>query len=195
MKSRLIALDQTVKETDNKNNKLVNLLNQEIDKQAEDYKQKTMSHLLNSVQGSAEKIKRLIQDSPMPEEPFVNSSPLESQIKGDALKERINTTEKTDNELLKTDTKDRMYEKDISPTKLRNLLREEDVLQSNRTSNTKPNKENVVENNEQFGSIAKQNQIDNKVIEFNNNHMRSPSKEFKIIPQQIPIYYSNFTES
>ena len=198
VKSRLTALSQTLKETENKNNRLVNLLNQEIDKQAEEYKQKTMSHLLNSAQESAERIKKVIKDSTVPEEPhrdlILNNTYLESQAKGDILSEPINmktsNNELSANKLVTTDTRDRMYEKDISPTKLRKLLREEDVLQSN-TSTTRPNRDNDFENNEQSSLIDKQNQINNKLNEFNNDYNKSSSKEFKLIPQQIQFYSSN----
>ena len=194
-KARLIALGQGFQEVENKNNKLVDLLNQEIDKQAEDYKQKTMAHLLNSAQQSTEKMKSAIRDAATFDDTnkdfIFSSTSLVSKINGYPNEEI--TMEKFEKELLRndlmnTDSIERMFQKNISPKKLARLLRKEEIPQSDKKSSIKRNQNNDF-GGEKFGltETSTPSQINYQVIdEFNS--VESPSKEFKPLTHQIPSY-------
>ena len=195
-KARLIALGQGFQEVENKNNKLVDLLNQEIDKQAEDYKQKTIAHLLNSAQKSTEKMKTVIRDAATFDDTNkdfnFSSTSLASKIKGYPINEGI-TMERFEKELLRndlmnTDSIERMFQKNISPKKLARLLRKEEIPQSDKTSPIKKNPNHDF-GGEQFGltETSTPTHINNQLVdEFNN--VESPSKKFKPLTHQIPSY-------
>ena len=57
---RIIALRKLVEELEIKNQQLNDLMNKEIDQQAEEYKQKTMKNLLHSAKKTSENLSRIL---------------------------------------------------------------------------------------------------------------------------------------